>query len=456
MRPLSPRRAAGLALLVVLLAGFAGVVAGCRLPTQRGRWNVVVVLIDTLRADRLGAYGYPRPTSPHFDELAAGSHLFTAARAQAPCTFPSANSLLTSRYPARFLGQPDRALGIPEGIPSIAELLAPRGWATAAVSASPVVRKSPGKQNPRGGFGRGFASFDESCEWRDGNCVTNRAVAALDGLREPFFLYLHYLDPHGPYQPPRELRQRFVSARSALHWIRRGNPNPIAEMLYKGGPTVTWDAEDVRYLQQLYDAEVAAVDAQLGRVLAELRARGLHERTLLAVVADHGESFLEHEGVIKHCRSLYDSELHTPFLLRLPRQREGSRITTQVQNLDLVPTLLDLLGEPIEGRGFEGRSLVPLLERGAGENGPAFGMMSSLRSVADGHHKLIHDLRAGTWKLFDLERDPGERHDLVRSERRTFAALRERLLAWLAEVEGEDGLDRSEEVERRLEALGYL
>jgi arylsulfatase A-like enzyme len=449
---------------LALLAAVAGVVAGCQLPTQRGRWNVLVILVDTQRADSLGAYGYGSPTSPHFDQLAAGSHLFTAARAQAPCTFPSANSLLTSRYAQRFLGQPDRAIGIPAEIPSLAEMLAPRGWATAAVSASPVVRATPGKQNPGGGFGRGFATFDEECEWRDGACVTKAALTALDGLQEPFFLYLHYLDPHGPYNPPRDLRARFVTASSPHRWVRRGNPNPIADMLYKQGPAVEYSPEDLRFLRQLYDAEVAAFDRQLGILLGELRERGLLDRTVVALVADHGESFLEHAGVIKHCRSLYDSELHTPFLLRLPRQHEGSRITAQVQNLDLVPTLLDLLGEPLEGRGLEGRSLVPLLEgRAAGREGGeagearlAYAMMSSLRSVSDGRYKLIHDLRAHSWQLFDLTADPGELHDVAKRERRVFAHLRAELLTWLAAVEDEQGLERSEEAEERLKALGYL
>lgn len=450
-RPLALLTAAA-GLVALLLAGLA---AGCRLPTQRGRWNVIVVLVDTLRADRLSTYGYDRPTSPQLDELARDSYLFTSARAQAPCTFPSANSLLTSRYPSRFLGQPGGALGIPAGERSVAELLGEAGWATAAVSASPVVRATPSKHNPTAGYGRGFATFDESCEWREAACVTTRGLEAIDRLREPFLLYLHYLDPHGPYNPPRELRQRFVTARSPHRWVRRGNPNPISDMLYKGGAAVRFTAQDVRYLSQLYDAEVAGFDHQLGRLVDELRRRDLLERTVLALVADHGESFLEH-GDIKHCRTLYDTELRTPFLLRLPRQRQGARITAQVQNLDLVPTLLDLLGVPLEGRRLEGRSLVPLLEHGEGEHGLSFGMMSAQRSVSDGRHKLIHDLQAGSWHLYDLQVDPGETRDLARSDRRTFTRLRQALLDWIREVEGEGGLQRSLEAEQRLQALGYL
>ena len=128
-----------------------GAYTGAGGASTSSRLHVLLICVDTLRADRLGAYGYAPPTSPHLDRFAAGAHLFENARAQAPCTFPSANSLLTSRYPSAFLGQPQRAIGIPAGIPSLAELLAPRGWSTAAVSASPVVRATRGKQNPHGG-----------------------------------------------------------------------------------------------------------------------------------------------------------------------------------------------------------------------------------------------------------------------------------------------------------------
>ena len=414
------------------------------------------MLVDTLRADRLGAYGFARPTSPVFDALAAEGYLFTDARAQAPCTFPSVNSLLTSRYPAAFLGQPGRAMGIPEEVPTLAGILAAEGWATAAVSASPVVRATPGRHNPTGGFGRGFATFDESCEWRPGGCVTDVAIGLLPELREPFLLYAHYLDPHGPYAPPPEYRERFRRGQATQPWAAAGNPNPLADARYKGAPPVSYAPSDVAALEGLYEGEVAYADAELGRLLAAFRERGLLDRTVIAVVADHGESFLEH-GHVKHCRSLYDHEIKTPLLLRLPRWEGGARLAGAVQNLDLVPTLLDLLEIPREGRDLAGRSLVPQL---AGEataaDGLAFALTGSVRSVTDGRFKLIHDLRRGTWELYDLATDPAELHDVVRRERAAFARLRAELLAWVAAAEGDDGLRRADEAQERLEALGYL
>src|SRR5687767_7381233 len=152
-------RSAPLAPRLARILACAALLCGCAAPEPE-RLNVLVVMLDTLRADHVGAYGYPRPTTPNLDALAARSHLFESARAQSSCTFPSVNSLLTSRYPADFLAQPGGSFGIPEGIPSLAEMLAERGWQTAAVSASPIVRATPGHHNPHGGFGRGFATFD--------------------------------------------------------------------------------------------------------------------------------------------------------------------------------------------------------------------------------------------------------------------------------------------------------
>ena len=440
--------------LLVLIA--LGVLAtSCRLPIQRGRWNVLVVLVDTLRADHLGAYGYRRPTSPGFDAFAAESYLFTEARAQSACTFPSVNSLLTSRYPARFLGQPGGALGIPEGVPSLAELLRARGWSTAAVSASAVVRDRPGRHNPTGGFGRGFDRFDEECLWRDAGCVTRRGLDAAVRLREPFFLYLHYLDPHGPYDPPRSFRKRFRSGQTTQLWALRGNPNPLARLLEGSSPQVVYRQEDLHFLKGLYDGEIAYFDSQLAGLLDSLRERKLLGRTIVVVLADHGESFLEH-GTVKHCRSVFDSEIKTPLLVRLPRQRAGARLSGAVQNLDLVPTLVDLLGLPLENQGFEGRSLVGRLEGEPARQELAFAAIGSQRSVADGRYKLIADFGNGTWRLFDLRVDPGELRDVATRAPQDLARLRKALLDWVSAVEGAEGRRESEEAQRRLRALGYL
>lgn len=434
----------------------AALLAGCGAPAPRPL-NVLVVMLDTLRADHVGAYGYPHPTTPALDALAARSHLFESARAQSSCTFPSVNSLLTSRYPARFLNQPGGSFGIPESIPSLAEMLAARGWQTAAVSASPIVRANPGHHNPHGGFGRGFATFDEHCEWRFARCVTSTALATIGRLQEPFFAYLHYLDPHDPYRPPAEFGARFTRGTVPWEWAMRGDPNPIAAMLYRQAPAVEYDARAIRHLEGLYDGEIAFLDSHLGRLFDTLERDGRLERTVVVVVSDHGESFLEH-GHVKHCRTLYEAEIRTPLLVRLPGQVEGARHRAPVQHVDVVPTLLELLGVEPEGAALEGRSLVPLLEGEPLPDGLAFATIDTLRSVTDGRRKLILDLRRGTREMYDLAADPGERHDVARDPRSAAALrrLRAELRGWIARTEGETGLGPSEEAQRRLEALGYL
>jgi len=447
----------------------------------RGPWNVVVVMVDTLRADHLGAYGYGRDTSPRFDALAAGSVLFENARAQAPCTFPSANSALTSRDPSAFVGQPHGDLGIPEAIPDLATLLAARGYRTYAVSASPIVRATPSDVNLAGGFGRGFDGFEESCLWREAACVHR---AALDVLRwrdgeKPFYLYLHYMDPHDPYRPPEPEPRLFAGdSPGEKSWVELGDPNPLARRVYDGDGSVTVTAAELAHLVDLYDDEIRYLDRHLGLLADELERRRLLDRTLFVVVSDHGESFLEggfDGGHVKHCRSLFEREIRTPLLLRVPGAAPR-RVATPVANLDLVPTVLDYVDErlpraapgseagsappptPAELEGASLRALVDGGERTTGDGGAPV-VLSSIgvwRAAGDDRWKLIANLRTGEKKLFDLAADAEETTDVLADNRRAYHRLNDAMEAWLAGVEGAGDAAAGEEAQKRLKALGYL
>ena len=425
--------------------------------------NLVLVVVDTLRADHLGAYGYDRATSPAFDRLSAESTLFLQARAQAPCTFPSVNSLLTSQPVWRFSGRPPGHLGIPRGVTTLAERLRRAGYRTAAVSASPVVRRTPGAINREGGFGAGFDLFLDGCTWQDGRCVGRRADALLGLLDEPFFLYLHYLDPHDPYAPPAVPgRRRFAGAWDGDPAVAAGDPLPAAARLHAtGDPGLS--AAAVGHLEDLYDEEIAWFDGRLDALLATLRRRGLLDRALLVVTADHGESFLEHDN-LRHCRSLYDEELRVPLLVRLPAASaaRARRVDRPVALLDLAPTLLDYAG--VEVPGLAGRSLRPWLESSAAASAPrpVAASAGTGRTLLVGRFKLHYDLDGGATRLYDVLADPAETRDLAPLRPDLTAPLLARLDRRLRRIEGEGllatppRLDRSREAHQDLRALGYL
>jgi len=437
-----------------------------RKPKPARPLNVIFILVDTLRADHLGIYGYPRDTSPNLDAFARRSVFFREARSQASCTFPSVNSILTSRYPAAFLGQPGQAMGIPANVPSLAEILRLRGYRTVAVSASAVVRNTPSQHNPSAGFGRGFEVFQEDCIWKAAACVNRQVLGRLkrdgddagDASDRPLFLYIHYIDPHGPYNPPHEHQRRFATGHPDKPFIRNGNPNPIGDMLYKGGPDPGVTPADLQFLRDLYDDEINYLDGQLLHLFRVLEENGWLDDSIIVFAADHGEEFLEH-GHIKHCRTVFDSSVKVPLFFHIPGVAARA-LEQPVQNLDIVPTLLDYLRIPTTGMTLEGESLRPLIERQQPEDPYQYSLSGPYRGVADGRFKLIQDLAGEAFLLFDLKRDPGETRNILAGERRNFHRLRDALGRWLAQTEGkgraDESLRKAKEAEEKLRSLGYL
>lgn len=424
---------------------------------EPGPPDLTLVVVDTLRADRLGYEGYPRPTSPTLDRLAGESVVFTQARAVAPCTFPSVNALLTSRPGWEHLGQPFGHLGIPAGLPTLAEELRNGRYRTAAVSASPVVRRRPSAVNLAGGFGRGFDLFLDGCLWRDGRCVVERADELLRLLPSPFFLYLHLLDPHDPYAVPEgTATPRFAAPWDGEAAVAAGDPRPAADRLYTDGDAGL-DPAALAHLSDRYDEEVAFADARLGDLLALLERRGALETGWLVVTADHGESFLEH-GHLRHCRSLHDEELRVPLLVRPPGGTAGRRVERPVSLLDVAPTLLAAAGVGRRRMQPAGRDLLG----DGGPGPPALAATTTHRALVVDDLKLIHDLESGHSRLYDLAADPREEHDLAARRPDDVERLLSLLDRRLRAVEGAgleaDGerLRRSDAAQRQLRALGYL
>ncbi|HSF40026.1 MAG TPA: sulfatase [Thermoanaerobaculia bacterium] len=437
-------------------------------PGKPDRWNVLLVVVDTLRADRMSLYGYPRPTTPNLEAFAREAVVFTNARSQAGCTFPSVNSLLTSRHPAAFL-RPGHTLGIPDTMRSLPEILREQGYSTFAVSASTIVRNTPSKINRAGGFGRGFDVFDESCHRRHARCLNERALGLLEDVRQPWLLYLHYLEPHAPYEPPPDHPRRIAPTpdrareRGVNAWARRGEAWPVAHLLYNGNTRYQLTPPNLAHLSDLYDEEIAYFDGQFSLLLDALRERRLLEGTLIVLAADHGEELYEH-GHFGHCRDhAYETVLKTPLVLRIPDSGpdlRGLRREALAENLDIVPTVLDYLGLPTKDRGFEGLSLRPVIERDGRVRRLSFGLQGVTRTVTDGTWKLAFDLATGGTKLFDLSTDPGEKTDLSSKHPEDTRRLEAALLRWLGSHEGPlasgESRRQAEELEKKLRALGYL
>ncbi|UCH34631.1 MAG: sulfatase [Armatimonadota bacterium] len=429
--------------------------------------NVVLIVIDALRADHLGCYGYARPTSPNLDGLASRGLRFAAAYSQAPWTMPSVASILTSRYPGEIRDQ--QRLGLDPAVPTFAEALDEHGYTCAAITANPVATWNVG-------FARGFDSFDVYANrffvWRSAEMVTERAQAWLRRpARRPFLLYLHYMDPHDPYAAPETFRRRFAHTNYTPQHraIAAGHAKEIEEGVL-GDAGCELSRDDVEYLRALYDAEIAYVDALVGRLLGELEQAELTDNTAIIVTADHGEEFCDHEW-IRHGRSLYRELLHVPLIVVPPGALTHTTVVEEpVALTDIGGTVLDIAGvSPVFGRG---RSLLRVGDRG-GRTQPVFSQLGSWmigppkrgqrpgQSLITGNWHLIA-WDGGAAELYDMARDPGERRNLAGVEPDRAAQLRGQLADVSQEMAPRGPLPQragrkvDEETMRRLKALGYV
>jgi len=448
-RPVSGR----VALLLLALAA-----AACARSADE-RPSAVLVVFDTTRFDHTSLADYARETTPRLRELAVEGASFRVAYAPTSTTGPTHATLFTGLSPLRH-GVTKNGAPLPPAATTLAERLRAAGYRTAGFASSFVISR-------RFGFDQGFGDFDDAFErststftpefWegleieggfdRRGDETTRRALRWLEsnGRRGPFFLFVHYFDPHAPYAPPADYEGRFA-------------PGPEAGAL----------ARDVAR----YDEEIAFTDAQLGELLDGLGRLGLAERTVVAVTADHGEGLMDH-GHMEHGVHVYEEQVRVPLLIRWPgRIAAGLRFDEPVALLDLAPTLGELLELPAPDAGFEGRSLAPaLLGRETLRPAPVFlyrrhfsgerrgdqFVKGEKLGVREGRFKYIDGPEEGTRELFDLEADPGERRNLVAEQPETAAALGALVEGWRAGRSGpaNQPLQISPEERRRLEALGY-
>jgi arylsulfatase A-like enzyme len=379
---------------------------------------VILIAVDTLRADRLSSYGYARPTSPALDRLAAEGVRFDQARSNCNWTCPSFASIFTGLVPSRHgVTSYGPATPLPDELVTLAEHFRARGWATRSIAYKVPLFDGNYEQ----GFDR---AFNVPRDVIRGEENLSRALEWLGSHRGgPAFLFLHFNDPHQPFVQPEPYDRKFGSAPEALGF--RYPPDVP-------GP----DQEDAkRMFSDLYDGAVAYVDACIGRFLDALRERGVYERATIAFVADHGEQLWDHGRFGHGGDDLFDEIVRVPLIVKPPAGtfRPGQVVPAEVSAFDVMPTLLELAGIP-PAVDLDARSLVPLIQGKAERLERAVVTETSLRGIAlvDGGYKYVLQ-PGGEEALFHLRSDPAERRDLAPERPEELARLRELAIAYLLE-----------------------
>ena len=442
--------------------------ASVRPAAAGNRLNVLLITIDTLRADHMGVYGYRRPTSPRIDALARRGVVFDQAYTYWPKTRGSFVGIMTGRFAAQSGYGKTHPLLL-DFNPTLASVLKEAGYDTAATVDNPNVASSLG-------YARGFDRYRET--WEEEGLATEmdrtKAITG-DGVRflgqarpdRPFLLWLHYVNPHAPYVPPAPWDPAFLDAAAS-----RGPALPAVEGFHGGVPK-PWarPGKGLGWYVAQYDGEIAAVDAELGRLLEALDASAVRDRTLVVLTSDHGESLGEHGYYFDHGENLFDPSVRVPLIVAGPGVAEGRRADVLATTLDLVPTILDALKVSYPP-DLVGESLLPATR---GERRPDRRRLQgqndrNLLGAWDRRYKVVATPQdAGVrYALYDREEDPGETRDAaresperMREERRELELFRERIDGFLVRtrrlLEGQSGEERlSPEACEKLKAMGYV
>jgi choline-sulfatase len=432
------------------------------LPLRKDGPDVVLIVLDTLRADHLTQYGYPEATSPGLDRLAASSTRFNHAYSTAPWTVPATTSILTGQHPLRH-GMRRAGDVLPDATTTLAERVRAGGWETAAWSYNVSVA-------PKHGHDQGFDAFTSNTgkvlAYPHAGRMTSTAATWLNARPDqPSFVYLQPMNCHGPYKVPTGRQETLLGRAPSRRFSYYG---PLMRSILKQGDLNARDSVSQRMLTSLreqYDTAIRYETDEVGKLIASMQAAGRYDGALVILTSDHGEELFDHGG-FSHGYSLHDEVLHVPLFVKLPGQKEGREVDADVSTLDIPATILDVLG--LSAPELDGRSL-----RAAAAGEPIapgdqlYDVNWPSRIVAQGYQregwKLIHTrsdyqgLRDHT-SLFHLREDPDEDHDLASTEPDRVAALAALLETAAAGLLGTEApknvlsdMDRDQ-----LEALGYL
>jgi len=430
--------------------------------------TVVVFLLDTVRRDALGCYGHPSNPTPNIDAVAADGVQFDQAVSTSGWTLPAVASLMTGTWPTIHgaLGRGVRLTPVRSELPMAAEVLKEAGFETVGFANAAFV-------SPMVGFDRGFDLFDHrySYNW-DARDADETVDAAIEQLRrrktKPSFYLIHLFDPHLDYGAPADFTERFVGGRS-----RQATPLTMEDILdlqtgpERRDPPV---ADDIRYVRNMYDAEVAFTDENVGRFVDELKSLGLYDNCTIVITADHGEEFWDHGG-FEHGHTLYDELVVVPLIIKLPAEINPPIpvIAPQVRLLDVMPTVFELLSVA-KPESFEGVSLLPYMRGDVDRDLPALCESTlygpSYVALRTAVYKYIHRLDGegnGEGVLFNWRDDPGETTDLASEMPDIARQLRTELIRiYNGNAARAKGMSKPEVVDlspariRQLRSLGYI
>jgi arylsulfatase A-like enzyme len=452
--------------LVLLILLNSGLAYAFRSPETKARPDVLVLLVDALRADHLGAYGYERETSPAIDSLAQDGVLFSQTIAQSTFTKSSIASLFTGRnvyqHGVYWGSHKENPQHITSDLLSLEEHTLAEHLATAGYLTSAWVQNS----HLRGfmGFSQGFVNYQD----QQGSIATihRRFFRFLKtgARRYPFFTYLHYIDLHDPYRPPAPYDTLFGTFEDVYSGVDFSNWGSYLKAVREGRQQLS--AQEVEQLRAYYDGLIRLVDDELARLFAELKRSGLYDQTLIILTSDHGDAFLEH-GFISHSTTPYEELVRVPLIVKFPKGvHRGQRVEEQVRLVDVMPTVLALAGVEEDLEGVAGCSLLPLLGESLDLRSPdcthavseiAEEGREPTLAVRTSRYKLIR-FAGGNEELYDLEKDPGEQNPIVALEDPTVEELRNiaGLVTEARKREETDTIVLDEQQIKELKALGYL
>ncbi|NLH47575.1 MAG: sulfatase [Myxococcales bacterium] len=445
--------------------------AGCNPLADSSYRNVVLISVDTLRADHVGCYGYQPPTTPAVDRLAAEGVVFEQAYASSPWTLPSHASIFTGLYP-RGHGADLVNKSLPLGAVTLAEVLKDSGYRTGGVVCAPFL-------DTMYNFQQGFDVYDT--ELIDGlddpnastaGEVTRRGLQYLRSLKKgPFFLFLHYWDPHHPYNPAKKYVDLFDPDYSGT--VDGFNIRERTDMV----PGM--DPRDLRHIVALYDGEIRATDEAIGAFLAELDQMGLRENTLVVLTSDHGEEFLEHGGRA-HLVQCWQETIHVPLIMRIPwLKSKASRFAPPVSLVDLPNTILELVAAKkslpenngislasaiVKGEALPDRRLLAETRMGQPQGREQTRGNWTVSIAADQlkYHHFVNPTEKFT-ALYDLRRDPREQDDLSAAQtqatermEREIAQTNVRLNDLRRRLKTENQVKMNDQLSKRLRSLGYV